>query len=262
MQVQETLQDLDKVLGIKREFNDPYNIFVSLSSLVNIREPNVPVYVYQLGKEKNVYWLEVNKTSMEVYELNSCKYSLDQLNQMLNIWKSQGYIYTANSVANKITGTMNKYLYNKPYDPLTDQNGKNINMGPVKTKRIINKDTYRDYKYYLGMVEGRIQPVTQELYDIKEFYDSKYNSFALEFTYEEYLDILRKAVEEYEHQVNLFDYKENVQQQAINVALAVYQYLDNLQPADRQCPNLKECIESGGAIELCDAYIFTGSDLT
>src|SRR5690606_1740982 len=125
-----------------------------------------------------------------------------------------------------------------PYDPFKESNSRGIQLNKlINTKRLITKDAYREYKIYLAIVNGKIKDFTPEIDDIRDHYDKKYEEYALEYTYDEYLDIINDAIIDYEENINLLDV---VDDSFLDIARVVYRYLDNLTTPLNKCPSFDD----------------------
>ena len=246
-------ESYDQVLGIKRKFDDPYNIFISVRSLVDVENNLVNVYVYRIGKEKILYWFYVEKGTLNVTQVNNCKYDMNQLDDLISTWKKNGYVYTANAVTDRASARLRHYLDDQTYDPFYFTGKTYSNLPSFHLGSVIDEITYREYKTYLNDEIKNLK--------IQQKYDQLYDKLSLSLTYDEFLHIMEVEIEKYEKSLNRLDFSaqlsETVRDQAMKIAEVIYDHLDNLGVSTRRCPSFNECLNNEH-LELCDAWHFRG----
>ena len=100
-----TQDDLDLFVGLKSGLDDPFNLFLRVSDLTN-NSSLIYFYAYSLGKKKVAIWGVYDKNNSEFLIDSACKYSPNDLLQIVNTWKKNDYSYFLNSVRNRISPRM------------------------------------------------------------------------------------------------------------------------------------------------------------
>ena len=97
-------------VGLVRELDSPFNLFLNLKQLINPDNRYIYFYIYSMGKRKIILWGVYEKNKKEFIIDTGCKYNTDQLYTMTMKWKANNYTYIGNSVKNRPSTLISKYL--------------------------------------------------------------------------------------------------------------------------------------------------------
>lgn len=138
--VKKTEQEQDKLdlfVGLKSPLNDPFNVFLRVSDL---EHNNIYFYAYSLGKKKVVLWGIYDRSTNEFLIDQACKYNVNDLKSLLEVWKKQKYSFFFSGVRDRISSRMTQnILYNDRSDKLKlIRLFKKMYMGELINKGIIS----------------------------------------------------------------------------------------------------------------------------
>ena len=249
-------ENLDAYVGIVVPLKDPYNIFLHVNDMVDVDSPRIRFFAYSIGSKRVVMWGRYDKNRGEFDIHGDCVYKTINLKRMTREWKPN-FIYVGNSIVDRFTKKIYDYV-------------------GMETK-MISREDYEVYKYYLSLYDGRIteeeyltrftdddrQNIEEELFkqwvgeDVDLYDDMEYGE-----KFDEYMDNLRKKVEEYEKHINRTDISSNALIYK-NVEKITGRFYDVVKTgkyyrSENKCADPDECIEGG---EGCDVYFF-GEDFT
>jgi len=95
----ENVEELDLYVSLNSRLDDPYNVFVRVDDIIN-QKSLIYFYAYSLGKKKIVIWGVYDKNNNEFLIDDACKYRLNDLKNILDVWKSNDYQFLLASVKN------------------------------------------------------------------------------------------------------------------------------------------------------------------
>jgi len=237
-------------IGIIRPLQSPFNLFLNFEQLINPDARYIYYFVHTLGQKRIVMWGVYDKSDKMFIIESGCRFNPNQLLEMTNKWKENGYKYTSNSVYDQITPTLSKYL--------------DVEMWTY--------DEYVDNKRFLRYLTGELSHDEMAAKYGEDFFyhfmPTKVD-YTDEFELQEFILNLQMEVQKYEKLINRTDISDNVLAAISGPVKSLL--LELTSRFDRQiqdnklsessyesilnaCPTLKACKSGNG--EECEVYSF------
>ena len=245
--------ELNLSVGIVQPLSFPYNLLLSVPDLMDPDVPYVYFYVYILGGKRVVFWGLYDKTEQQFIIEDGCRYATNQLSTMVKIWTQNQNIYAGNSVKDRTTETMARYVTPK--------------------EKVMTYSEYLQGKFLIGYFQGKINQtelekrypnlleIIENTLQLNEYYD--------EDPFAQYIEDLNDQIIKYEKTINMTDVNrdllsqvgQSIGQVVQRITNRFYDFIksgqfemDSFVSSLNQCPGFDQC--SITYSEGCEVYFY------
>lgn len=182
-------------------FDEPVNLYLNIEQLINSSHRFVYFFTSTYGKSKVILWGVYDK-KRDIFSFDgSCRYRIQQLNNIINTWEKNKFVFIADYVRNRMVETLGSLF------------GQNAH---------ITERQYHQYKYILSYYERKISKEQLEefypsaLNDLERKIQEKYaltnliNDLQFDSLLEDELDLIRLDVRNYEEFINRIDIPQHI----------------------------------------------------